>query len=83
MERTQISKTSLITWLMTILMFISGLVATSWMNTHHKIRALELDVQTLKVKVETHENELIEMRINLKDIKQLLHEIDKKVSHIK
>ena len=75
----RITKNHLLSWFITILLFVLGIVATSWINLHARIRTIELDVQTIKVKIDVHEDEIDAVLRDIKDIKTLLHEIDKKI----
>ena len=75
----KITKNHLLSWFITILLFVLGIVATSWVNLHARLRTIELDIQTIKVKIDTHEDEINEVRRDIKEIKGMLHQIDKKI----
>jgi predicted transcriptional regulator len=64
-----------------VLIFAAGIVATSWTTLNTRIRDLEVQVKILQVKTEQHESVINEVKSDLKDIKVLLHEIDKKLEH--
>jgi hypothetical protein len=64
-----------------VLIFAAGIVATSWTTLNTRIRDLEVQVKILQVKTEQHESVINEVKSDLKDIKFMLHEIDKKLEH--
>ena len=76
----QITKSQFITWLITIALFVISMIATSYININSRIKALELNVHALEIKYNQHDKTIQEVRDNIKDIKSLLYEIDKKVS---
>ncbi|MDR1056632.1 MAG: hypothetical protein LBL90_12615 [Prevotellaceae bacterium] len=78
---TQVTRGNLITWCVSVLIFALGIVATSWTALNTRIRDLEVQVKILQVKTEQHEDVINEVKLDLKDIKVLLHDIDKKLEH--
>jgi len=80
MEKKQsISKGQFITWIITVLIFITGAMAAVYSNIDSQIRALELDVNTFKMKYEQHDRYIQEAIADIKEIKKTTNEIDKKL----
>jgi hypothetical protein len=79
--KTQVTRGHLITWCVSVLIFAFGIVATSWTALNTRIRDLEVQVKILQVKTEQHDQVISEIKVDFKEIKAMLHEIDKKLEH--
>jgi uncharacterized coiled-coil protein SlyX len=62
-----------------VLLIIITAIVGSWTSNNTRIRELEVRVATLEIKINNNERSIEETHIDIKEIKQLLHEIDKKV----
>jgi hypothetical protein len=80
-QATQVTRGNLISWCVSVLIFAAGIVATSWTTLNTRIRDLEVQVKILQVKTEQHDQVISEIKVDLKEIKVLLHDIDKKLEH--
>ena len=75
----QITKAQFITWIITIVIFLIGLISSTYISISHRIKTLEITVHSLDLKYNQHEKTLLETRSDMKEIKTLLYNIDKKV----
>jgi len=75
----QITKKDLITWAIAILVPSFGLAITGYSNISSRVKLLEITVHTLDIKYSQHDKLVTETRNDLKDIKNILYELNTKV----
>ena len=82
METSQVSRSQFITWIISVSVFLVGGIATMYLVLDSRIRALELESQVLKTKYEQHGEFIREIKSDIKDIKEAIHNIDIKITPI-
>ena len=80
--QTGISKAQFITWIITVSLFITGLLIASYTNVNARIKALELDVHAIKIRVEQVDKDTEKILLKLDNISTTVIDIDKKVTII-
>ena len=81
-EQTGISKAQFITWIITVSLFTCSILLASYTNINARVKALELDMQATKIRVEQNDKALDNILIKLENINTTVMGIDKKVTII-
>jgi len=75
----QITRKDLVTWTIAILIPLVSFLVFEYRSINSRIKILELTVHTLDLKYNQHDKLVSETRNDLKDIKNILFELNTKV----
>ena len=78
--KVDITKSQFITWLISVSIFIAGIFLTTYFNVDSRIKTLEVEIGVLNTKYSSFEKGFNAVSGDLKEIKDLMHSIDKRLS---
>jgi peptidoglycan hydrolase CwlO-like protein len=78
-QKTGISKGSLLTAIVALVIFLGGLIAANWSSTSNRIRVLEIQVSALDIRLNEYEKYQAEIKNTLREIQDAVNRIDNKI----
>ena len=77
---TSVSRSQFIIWMTSVVSFFMVAIVGAYLIIDSRVRALELDAQVLKTKYEQYDKFINEIRLDIREINDAIHNIDLKIT---